>query len=288
MSISTNRFDLSPSALAWIALYAVIVGAWVLLFAATAEHATRVPLDWLGPGMTWLSPLMPASWQNEGLPPLLSALCLSGPGAADGAPLVVFHMWALMTLAMMLPTALPVIAAYRELTAGRDTESLIGMGAFVAGYASIWIGFAVAAAALQIALARQGLLDEGGRLSVGIAAGLLAAAGLYQLTPLKAACLSHCRSPVMTLMSHWRPGALGGLVMGVRNGLYCFGCCWALMLLAFVGGTMNLVWMGIATVLMALEKLPRIGRYLTLPLGLVLLSAGAALILITFTTPTAL
>lgn len=287
MSLSSDRFDLSPSALAWIALYAVILGAWVLLFAATAEHATRVPVDWLGPGMGWLAPVIPASWKTDGLPPLIGALCLAGPGAGDGAPLVVFHMWALMTLAMMLPTALPVIAAYRELTAGRDGESVLGMGAFVAGYTSIWIGFALAAALLQVGLARQGLLDEGGRLSTGIAAGLLAAAGLYQLTPLKAACLSHCRSPVMTLMSRWRPGALGGLLMGLRNGLYCFGCCWALMLLAFVGGTMNLVWMGIATVLMALEKLPRIGRYLTLPLGIALLSAGAGLLFLTFMTPTA-
>ncbi len=91
----------------------------------------------------------------------------------------------------------------------------------------------------------------------------------------------------MTLMSHWRPGALGGLLMGFRNGIYCFGCCWALMLLAFVGGTMNLVWMGIATVLMALEKLPRIGRYLTLPLGIVLLSAGTGLLSLIFLSPTA-
>lgn len=287
MSLDTDRFDLSPSALAWIALYAVILGAWLLLFVATAEHATRMPIDWLGPGMSWLAPLIPAAWQTDGLPPLIGALCLSGPGAGDGSPLVVFHMWALMMLAMMLPTALPVIAAYRELTGGRDRDSLIGMGAFVGGYTSIWIGFALVAALLQVALAREGLLDEGGRLSTGIAAGLLVAAGLYQLTPLKAACLSHCRSPVMTLMSHWRPGALGGLLMGFRNGIYCFGCCWALMLLAFVGGTMNLVWMGIATVLMALEKLPRIGRYLTLPLGIVLLSAGTGLLSLIFLSPTA-
>jgi predicted metal-binding membrane protein len=285
-STTLHRFDVSRAAFGWVALYAAIVGAWVVLYAVAAEHATRVPLEWLGPGMSWLAPLLPSSWQAEGLPPLLSVLCLSGPSAADGAPLVVFHMWSLMTLAMMLPTALPVMTAYREMTTGRSEETgSLGLIAFAGGYIAVWLGFAGVAAVLQINLADSGLLDIGGRAFNGLAAALLIGAGLYQLTPMKAMCLAHCRSPVMTLMSHWRSGPGGAFRMGLGNGLFCLGCCWALMLLAFAGGTMNLVWMGIATLLMALEKLPRLGRSLTLPLGIVLVSAGALLLVATFTSP---
>ncbi len=272
------RLDLSRAAFGWIALYAAIVGAWIVLFAVTAEHASRLPFEWLGPGMSWLEPLLPERWQNEGLPPLLSALCISGPGAGDGSPLLVFPMWALMVLAMMLPTALPVLAAFRDLSRGQEADTgSMGLAAFTSGYVTVWLGFAGLAAALQVALAGSGLLDIGGRVSNLLAAALLIGAGLYQLTPMKATCLAHCRSPMMTLMARWRSGLGGAFRMGIGNGLFCLGCCWALMLLAFVGGTMNLVWMGIATILMALEKLPRLGRPLTLPLGIVLVSAGALL-----------
>lgn len=271
-------FDLSRAAFGWIALYASIVGAWIVLFAVTADHATRMPIEWLGPGMSWLEPLLPERWQNEGLPPLLSALCIAGPSSGDGAPLLVFHMWALMVLAMMLPTALPVLAAFRDLSRGQEGDTgNAGLAAFTGGYIAVWLGFAGLAAALQMALAETGLLDIGGQASNLLAAALLIGAGLYQLTPMKAMCLAHCRSPMMTLMARWRAGLGGAFRMGVGNGLFCLGCCWALMLLAFVGGTMNLVWMGVATVLMALEKLPRIGRPLTFPLGIVLVSAGALL-----------
>jgi predicted metal-binding membrane protein len=157
--------------------------------------------------------------------------------------------------------------------------------AFATGYILVWLGFAALASAGQVALAGAGLLDPGGRLGSGLAASLLIAAGLYQLSPIKAMCLAHCRSPVMTLMARWRAGLGGAVRMGLGNGLYCLGCCWALMLLAFVGGTMNLVWMGIATVLMALEKLPRIGRPLTLPLGIALVSAGAMLLVSLMASP---
>lgn len=285
-SSTLHRLDLSRAAFGWIALYVVIIGAWVMLYAVAAEQATRLPLEWLGPGMSWLEPMLPSSWRNEGLPPLLSVLCLSGPGANDSAPLVVFHMWSLMALAMMLPTALPVMAAYRDLTVGRDeTSGSAGLLAFAGGYIAVWLGFAGLATASQIGLGRLGWLETGDRVTTGLAAALLIGAGLYQLSPVKAMCLAHCRSPVMTLMARWRSGPGGAFRMGARNGLFCLGCCWALMLLAFAGGTMNLVWMGVATLLMALEKLPRIGRPLTLPLGVALVSAGGLIIVSTLAAP---
>ncbi len=282
MHAAFARLDLSRAAFGWIALYAAIVGAWIVLFAVTAEHATRLPFEWLGPGMSWLEPMLPERWQNEGLPPLLSALCIAGPSAGEGPPLIVFHMWALMVLAMMLPTALPVLAAFRDLSRGQEADTgSVGLAVFTSGYVAVWLGFAAFAAVMQVALAGSGLLDIGGRVSNLLAVGLLIGAGLYQLTPMKAMCLAHCRTPMMTLMARWRAGLRGAFRMGLGNGLFCLGCCWALMLLAFVGGMMNLVWMGVATVLMALEKLPRLGRPLTFPLGIVLVSAGALLLVST-------
>ena len=283
---NSSRIDLSRAAYGWIALYAAIIGAWTVLFAAAAEHATRMPVEWLGPGMNWLAPLLPQSWQSKGLPPLVSALCVSGPDAGEGPALLVFHMWALMVLAMMLPTALPVLGAFRDLSRGQDGDTgSLGLLAFAGGYSIVWLGFAALASVLQVTLVRAGLADQSSRVSYLLAAVLLVGAGLYQLTPLKAMCLAHCRSPMMTLLARWRPGFGGALRMGIGNGLFCLGCCWALMLLAFVGGTMNLVWMGVATVLMALEKLPRLGRPLTLPLGIVLLSSGALLLASALSSP---
>jgi predicted metal-binding membrane protein len=281
-----DRFGHSRTAFGWVTIYVVILGAWVLSFAAAAEHAKRVPVEWLGPGMHWLEPLLPSLWQTEGLPPLIAALCLAGPGAGTSEPLVVLHMWALMTLAMMLPTALPVIAAYRDLTMARDVRAGdLGLFAFAGSYVAVWLGFACLATALQIGLARLDWLSAGGRPSGGLTGALLIGAGLYQLTPLKATCLAHCRSPVMTLMARWRAGLRGAFRMGLGNGLHCLGCCWALMLLAFAGGTMNLVWMGLATLLMTLEKLPRLGPLVTTSLGVTLVAAGALTLVFTYAPP---
>jgi len=108
-------------------------------------------------------------------------------------------------------------------------------------------------------------------MSAPLSVSLLLLAGLYQFSPMKAACLARCRSPLAFFLSEWRGGMTGALHMGLKHGLDCLGCCWALMLLAFVGGTMNLIWMALATVLMTLEKLPSFGRPLTKPVGALLI-----------------
>ena len=115
--------------------------------------------------------------------------------------------------------------------------------------------------------------------SDGLTAGLLVLAGLYQLTPLKQACLRHCRTPLGFLMAEWREGTRGALAMGLRHGLYCAGCCWALMLLLFAAGVMNPVWIVFLTVVVALEKWPRLPAWLTWTYGAALLLAGAAVLL---------
>ncbi|MEO0914961.1 MAG: DUF2182 domain-containing protein, partial [Pseudomonadota bacterium] len=111
--------------------------------------------------------------------------------------------------------------------------------------------------------------------SIVFSAALLAVAGIYQFTPAKDFCLEYCRSPMVHFLAHWRGGFGGGAFMGARIGIYCVACCWAIMSLGFVGGAMNLLWMGIATLLMTLEKLPDIGRWLTRPLGVAFLCGAA-------------
>jgi predicted metal-binding membrane protein len=234
----------------WPAFFGIIAVAWVLLWIMGQEirgYAVYGPEFWI-------------------------ALCRAG--AADLSPVALFGMWAVMAAAMMLPTFVPALRAFLALPApaGRPAEA----AGLVAGYMAVWLVASAGLAVLQWALARRGILAPDGRsLSAALTAGLFLLAGAYQLTPVKAACLSHCRSPVATFLAAWRPGVGAALLIGLRLGRDCLGCCWALMLLALAGGMSNLLWMGLGTLLMTLEKLPQIGRPLTRPLGWALLAGGA-------------
>ncbi|MCV2892209.1 DUF2182 domain-containing protein [Lentibacter sp. XHP0401] len=232
----------------WLALFAMIALAWAALF------AMAVPAE-----MRAFSSLYGAEfWQ---------ALCTVTPDTAGFARL--FLMWALMSAAMMAPTALPAFGTYDDLvrSTGRGHFTLL-----VTGYLLVWLGFAVLAAAVQMALTLVGAVDLLGQSqSPVLTAGLLIGAGLYQFSALKDACLSKCRRPISFFMQHWEEGPWRN---GVRLGLVCLGCCWALMLLGFVGGVMNLAFMGLATLMMILEKLPEIGQRLTWPLGFGLIAWG--------------
>ncbi|MEM6487753.1 MAG: DUF2182 domain-containing protein [Pseudomonadota bacterium] len=214
----------------------------------------------------------------------LAALCLAA--TRDASFLGLWAMWATMGAAMMLPTAVPALRAFGaigETLALRQpgAVSALALPALAAGYLAVWVGFAVVAAGGQIALIAGGYLGLGEDAvnSPGIAAALLLLAGAWQFTALKEACLRRCRAPTTFFLAVWRPGARPAFGMGLRMGLDCLGCCWALMLLAFVGGTTNLLFMGGATLLMMLEKLPDIGRPLTRPVGFLLLGAGTGMAL---------
>ena len=221
----------------WIALFGAALALWALLF-LMALPETALATRGLG---------------------FIEAICSITPGTA-GFP-TAFLMWSVMSVAMMAPTALPALATYDDL----PTTSSAGLAALIAGYLLIWLGFAAIAAAAQVALLEAGLIGRLGQSrSVWLTAALLGLAGGYQFTALKEACLSRCRAPLSFFMTYWAEGAFRN---GLRLGLDCLGCCWALMLLAFVGGTMNLVFMGLAMVLMTLEKLPRFGGHITRPLG---------------------
>jgi predicted metal-binding membrane protein len=178
---------------------------------------------------------------------------------------VVFLMWAVMMVAMMLPSAAPVTLLVAAIARkGREAGGAPGISTapFVIGYLGVWLGFAATATVLQWRLDAAGLLSETMALaSTVVAGGVLVLAGIYQWTPLKQACLRHCRSPLAFLMQHWRDGALGALASGARHGVFCFGCCWMLMVLLFVGGIMNLAWIaGIALLVLVEKTLPWGGR----------------------------
>jgi predicted metal-binding membrane protein len=188
-----------------------------------------------------------------------------------------FTMWLLMMVAMMLPSASPMILLYARM-AGRG--GLPPAAVFAGVYMGLWAVFSLLAAGAQALLVGEGLVSAA-TLRIGdgrIAGALLILAGLYQLTPLKQACLGACRSPFSFLTRLWQPGLGGALRLGLRHGLYCLGCCWALMALLFVGGVMSLPWVALLAVIVLIEKLAPIGETGGKILGALAASVGLALI----------
>ena len=194
----------------------------------------------------------------------------SMPGrAASGGPALVWliGMWAIMMVAMMLPSAAPMILLFAIVARQRRAQGrpAVPVAVFTAGYLLAWTGYAAVAATAQWELHRLALLSPAmASASPVLAGGLLIAAGVYQWLPVKGTCLSHCRSPIGFFTTEWREGLGGALTMGLRHGTYCVGCCWLLMALLFVAGVMNLLWVAAIAAFVLLEKLfPRgllIGR----------------------------
>lgn len=161
-------------------------------------------------------------------------------------------MWSIMMVAMMLPSATPAILLYATVRKSHQPDSAIAQPwVFLAGYLLVWLVFSVVAALVQSRLpsAAMGLESRTAQ------AALLIAAGLYQLSSLKSACISQCRSPAQFISRNWRAGTAGAVRLGILHGAYCVGCCWVLMTLLFVGGVMNLLWVIALTVLVTAEKL---------------------------------
>jgi predicted metal-binding membrane protein len=192
--------------------------------------------------------------------------------------LLLFLMWAVMMAAMMLPAASPIIllvaAVHRR---RRDRASPAAPTAiFAAGYLVVWTGFSAAAAMAQWELHQTALLSPAMASTSPVLGGLiLVIAGLYQWLPVKSACLSRCRSPLGFLGSEWREGSAGALVMGLKHGVFCLGCCWALMTLLLVVGVMNLLWVAAIAGLVLVEKLARTGPWIGRLTGVALVAWGA-------------
>jgi predicted metal-binding membrane protein len=205
---------------------------------------------------------------------------LAGAGMSMGGALIVFAMWWIMMIAMMLPSAAPVILLAAALNRRADPARppYGATGAFTAGYLLGWGLFSVAAVGVQMWLARIDLLSDMLVIrSDFFNGGILVAAGIWQFTPVKNACLQHCRSPVQFLTQHRRPDNTGALLMGLRHGLYCVGCCWFLMLLLFVGGVMNLLWIAGLAIYVWMEKTLPAGSRLSRITGFGLVTAGIVL-----------
>lgn len=223
---------------------------------------SRVRLSSLSPWHYFIAALV-VSWALL----ISNHLAPHGSGHLAG-PSAVWAMWTLMTVAMMAPTAVPVLASLRDVLA-----SLVRpWWAFLGGYLVIWLGFAGVAATAQLWVIDLDLVgNDGSSASPALTASLLAVAGVYQFSSLKRRCATECVHPMTFFFQHWRDGVLGGARMGLRHGVSCLGCCWALMLLAFVGGVANIWFMILSTVVMSVEKLPALGRFVTAPLGVALL-----------------
>ena len=192
---------------------------------------------------------------------------------------IIFAMWAVMMVGMMTPSATPMILIYTRVArrAAQQGKPFAASFWFASGYLFVWIGFAFVATLAQWALERAGLLTLTMAIASGILSGvILIAAGLYQWTPLKNACLRQCQMPLQFVQHHggFRADAFGSLALGFRHGAYCVGCCWVLMALLFVGSIMNVLWIATLATFVLVEKLMPAGRAVSRVAGAAFFVAG--------------
>jgi predicted metal-binding membrane protein len=264
-------------------LVAIALIAWLYLFQLAADMAA---MD--------AAPAPAADSMNEtpgmDMPGMdMPGMKMEGPHSASDAEtsdsvIATFAflaaMWMVMMVGMMLPSAASTILLFAALERKRQLAGPLGRTAlFVSGYFLTWFAFSVVAAGAQTALQNAGLMSMDMSVTNSIAGGVVfILAGLYEFSPLKNRCLSHCRSPLEWIAHHQRQGPLGALQMGMSHGLYCVGCCWMLMLLLFIGGVMNLLWVAAIAGVVLVEKLLPGGPIAARIAGGVLLASGAFLI----------
>lgn len=229
-------------------------------------------------GLCWAY-LLHLTAANDGMAPAMDALAMSWT-AMDA--LLMFVMWTVMMTGMMLPSAAPMILLYGLVIRKQAGRGVVfaPAGVFATGYLIAWAGFSAIAATLQWGLQQSGLVTSMVSPATPWFSGvLLVAAGIYQLTPLKGACLTHCRNPMEFLSRSWRPGMGGAVMMGMHHGLYCIGCCWALMLILFAGGMMNLLLVAGIAALVLIEKIAPAGRMTSRLTGVGAVIAGIGILM---------
>ena len=240
-------------------LVAVLLMAWGWLLAGAGMEMSAIEMTEMAGMDGWL--MRPAVWT---------------PAYA----VLIFAMWWVMMVAMMLPSAAPMLLLFARVNRKDKSAGapLVPTALFAAGYLLGWAGFCAVATALQWGLESARLLSPMlATTNRWLGAGILIAAGLSQFTPLKAMCLRHCRTPLGFLLGNWRSGRLGALRMGLEHGAFCLGCCWFLMALLFFGGVMNLYWIAGLAVFVLLEKTVPLGHWLGRLAGAVLVAWGGAL-----------
>ncbi len=219
------------------------------------------------------------AWDMEHIDMEMAMSQMHAWGAMD--LVVLFVMWAVMMVAMMVPSAAPLILIFVGVNRKRQEREkpVVPTAVFLGGYLLVWIGFSALASLTQWSLHTAALLSPMMVSTSSVLGGvLLLAAGIFQWTALKHSCLTHCRSPLGFLMTHWREGTRGALIMGLKHGSYCVGCCWILMALLFVAGVMNLFWVAIIAAFVLAEKvLPR-GDLVARVAGGMLVLAGIVLL----------
>jgi predicted metal-binding membrane protein len=277
-----------PVPIAVACLVALTALGWIYLAMMVAGWAARGEAGALGPGMGLIDLLT----QRQGFDligrALVEVLCRPSFGshalsatAAEAA--LVLAMWVAMTLAMMLPTAAGMIVTYAQIadTAARKGEPAVSPLVLTAGYVGVWLGFAVAATALQVALTRVALLDSAMMVSASplFSGAVFIGAGAYQFTALKHACVTRCQRPFPFFFANWSSEPRGIFRLGVRQGLYCLGCCWATMLAMFAVGVMNVVWMVALGLMMTLEKMLVTSRF-SRAVGGVFIAIGGVFIIV--------
>ncbi|MGR3501111.1 DUF2182 domain-containing protein [Pseudaestuariivita sp.] len=274
----------------WLGFFGAILAAWWVMYAM----AMQMGLDWIGrPSQMGMDMGGMSGGMSEGG---MSGQAMSGQGMSEngtggmdtggmdmgGMSMTtfgtLFPMWAIMMAAMMLPTMVPTLRAYEDLMKSANATRGGWLGVLV-GYFVVWVVFAAAIALVQVGLLATGAIDMMGiATSTLFAGGLLIVVGAFQFTRIKEVCHGVCHAPMTYFLGHWRDGTAGGLRMGLGLGAFCVGCCWGFMALGFVGGVMSLLWMGLATLFMVIEKLPQIGHYVTRPMGALLVVAGLGVI----------
>jgi predicted metal-binding membrane protein len=244
------------------ALCGVVALSWAYLLAGAGMNMSALEMTRLTSGEAGMDMMMPVIWD----------LGYAG---------LMFVMWWVMMIAMMLPSAAPMVLLFaainrRQKESGNPSRNpYVPTALFASAYVIVWAGFSMAAVAVQWSLeSMAGLSPMLASASVVLGGSLLLAAGIYQLTPLKQACLNHCRSPLQFILTRWRVGAKGAFRMGFEHGAYCVGCCWFLMGLLFFGGIMNLYWITGLAVFVLLEKTIPAGHWVSHLVGIVLIVWG--------------
>lgn len=244
-----------------VALGFVVALSWFYVLAGAGMPMSALEMTRLSSGERGEGMMMPAVWD------------------LDYAGLM-FVMWWVMMIAMMLPSATPMVLLFATINRKQKESGnpYVPTTFFASAYLTVWAGFSIVAVALQWGLEATALLSPMlTSASVMLSAGLLIAAGIYQLTPLKQACLKHCRSPLQFVLTRWRSGPGGAFRMGMEHGAYCVGCCWFLMGLLFFGGVMNLYWIGGIAVFVLLEKTIPVGHWMSHVVGVALMIWGGVI-----------
>ena len=263
-----------------IALVAVIVLSWVYVLAGAGMGMSAFEMTRMTQPVGVIDSTQPSVQGMSMGGTAVGGTMISGVWTV-GYAVVIFFMWWVMMFGMMLPSAAPLLLLFARMMRKEKDKGApyVPTGVFALGYVIMWAAFSAIATGAQWGLEASGLLSG---IMVGtsavLGAGLLIAAGVWQLTPWKNACLRHCRSPIGFLSAHWRPGRTGAFKMGLVHGAFCLGCCWFLMALLFYGGVMNLYWIIGLALYILIEKLLPAGARIGQLTGVILIAWGATLL----------